>query len=64
MDSILSTVNINLFLPHSILPAESKSIIKLMPFIQEGFSLGMERRQTQILALKAKLLELTRLQAM
>lgn len=37
MDSILSTVNINLFLPHSILPAESKSIIKLMPFIQEGF---------------------------
>ncbi|WP_142380526.1 hypothetical protein [Klebsiella pneumoniae] len=40
MDSILSTVNINLFLPHSILPAESKSIIKLMPFIQEGFFPG------------------------
>ncbi|MBC3631656.1 hypothetical protein [Klebsiella michiganensis] len=37
MNLVHFTTNINLFLPHPLLAPESKSIIKLMPFIEDGF---------------------------
>lgn len=40
MDSVLFTTNINVFLSRAILPADSKSIMKLVPFIQSGFFPG------------------------
>ncbi|HDS7794634.1 hypothetical protein ACRAOD_16655 [Raoultella ornithinolytica] len=37
MDLVLLTFNINIFTQHAILTAESKSIMKLMPFIEKDF---------------------------
>ncbi|HHS9592733.1 hypothetical protein [Raoultella planticola] len=40
MELLYSNVSINYFLPYQLLSADSKSIIKLMPFIEDGFFPG------------------------
>ncbi|WP_404652231.1 hypothetical protein [Raoultella terrigena] len=40
MDSVLFTTHINVFLSRAILAVDSKSIMKLVPFIQAGFFPG------------------------
>ncbi|AXS17564.1 TPA: hypothetical protein MB812_003235 [Klebsiella pneumoniae] len=40
MELLYSNTSINYFLPYQLLSADSKSIIKLMPFIEDGFFPG------------------------
>lgn len=42
MDLVLFSFNINVFTQHAILKPEPRSVMKLMPFIEEGFSPATE----------------------